>query len=470
MKDTLKKIVKVICFVTIVLFIGNGIYQVLLWKDTSGVGGFDYKHFYETEDNTIDVLFYGSSHSQCTINSAILYDKYGIVSNNLSAGGQSLSTTYYSMLESLKTQKPEVMVVELVFTSWEKDTNIGNIYRNTVNLKYSSNFFENVNAIVPKEQQEDVILKWPVFHTRYKEITKQDFVDDKYFNRGYCGSWVIAEQQRPSACDDTKLMKIGEDKEIVLQKMIDLAKENDIQLLFYVAPFILTETNQEKFNYVEDFCEKQNVEFINFNSISISEQIGLDYTKDFREESHLNNYGSEKVTEYIGEILTNNYEVTQRKKNSKYILWDENLKSWNNDVCNNNIKSSTNIDEFSKMMPDKGYTVIYYLPMGTSSSIQKDCISSILGEELKDKSCIVIDDGQKVYDSMNDGDNWNKDIDKYTSLYVYLNENEVYTIIDSNTVDIDESSVNIVIYDKINRLCVGNFTYNLQTNVFQNVN
>ena len=68
--------------------------------------------FYEQEPGSIDVMFYGSSHTYSDINPAVLWEEAGIPSYDLAGSLQPLWNTYYYMKESLKYQRPKVMVVE----------------------------------------------------------------------------------------------------------------------------------------------------------------------------------------------------------------------------------------------------------------------------------------------------------------------------------------------------------------------
>ena len=60
--------------------------------------------FYEQEPGTVDVMFYGSSHTYSDINPAVLWEQEGISSYDLAGSLQPLWNTYYYMKESLKYQ------------------------------------------------------------------------------------------------------------------------------------------------------------------------------------------------------------------------------------------------------------------------------------------------------------------------------------------------------------------------------
>ena len=77
------------------------------WPTTS-----TYLGFYKMERNTVDVLFFGSSHAVSSFSPQILYDRYGITSYNLGCEQQNLITYYYLLKEALRFQKPKAIVLD----------------------------------------------------------------------------------------------------------------------------------------------------------------------------------------------------------------------------------------------------------------------------------------------------------------------------------------------------------------------
>ena len=121
--------------------------EVLLWKTSADINLYNGKHFYENEENTIDVLFLGNSHCFCTINPAVLYEAYGIAGYNFSAGAQQIGSTYYFMKEALKYQNPKAILVEVSsFIDYEQSQ--GDIYRNALALRPGENYYKNIDNLL----------------------------------------------------------------------------------------------------------------------------------------------------------------------------------------------------------------------------------------------------------------------------------------------------------------------------------
>ena len=107
-----------------------------------------------------------------------------------------------------------------------------------------------------------------------------------------------------------------------LYKIIELAKESGTQLVFMASPYILSEEEQMRFNKTAEIAAQENIPMLDYNQLR--DEIGLDYAVDFRDSDHVNNSGAAKVTDHLARFLTANYELTDRRGDSKYKDWDLN--------------------------------------------------------------------------------------------------------------------------------------------------
>lgn len=317
---------KSVIFLLIIGMILFKVLDVLNYKDIGGGGG--WQRFYEMPEETIDVVFFGSSHMHCTVDHGVLWDEYGIAGYTLSAGAQHLDSTYYFMKEVLEVQRPKLLVVEVwgtVLPGLENSDE--SVYRNSLGMRWSSNLWEFVNHLTEdigkdKVYRNRIFSKMPVVHSRYAELTKDDFVDDMPYMMGYRGSFEKAEYEQPSQIAKEITMPLNEKCEEYLYKIIQLAKEYDTELLFIASPYILSDEEQMLLNETARIAEEESIPMINYNQVC--EEIGLDYRTDFRDEAHLNNYGASKVTSHLGAYMKDNYEIPDRKGQAGYEAWELN--------------------------------------------------------------------------------------------------------------------------------------------------
>ncbi len=114
-------------------------------------------------------------------------------------------------------------------------------------------------------------------------------------------NWAIPVVPR----DDVKEMP--EEMKAYLEKMIELCKNEGVELILYCAPFnsmyldeasieSLFET-QRVFNGVADVANEHGLRY--YNMFYEIDQMGLDYSTDFMDSQHFNENGQAKFTRYM---------------------------------------------------------------------------------------------------------------------------------------------------------------------------
>ena len=314
MKEMIKRTAACLLFAGLAAGMLYGAYRLLHFKSTDGC--YPAEMFYQQEENTVDVLCLGSSHTYTNINPAILWDEYGMAAYDLAGSNQTLWNTYYYMKEALKYQTPQLVVVD-VYRVMEEDEYQGTerMTMNMFGLRHSDDYVENLQvSLAPEEEQLDYLLRYPVYHARYQELKEDDFLpyhgdangrNYKGFNINSISTTVF--EGLPDVTWVTETGKMEKKNEKYLKEIIDLAKEQDIPLLLVAAPYMeVGEEDEMLYNQVAEIAAEHQVDFVDFNRQF--EQIGLDPQKDFAESSHLNYYGSEKYTSYLGNYIAKHFK------------------------------------------------------------------------------------------------------------------------------------------------------------------
>lgn len=323
-----KQAAKIIVFCLIFVVLFNYIYRVLSWKDTAGDYYSSMETFYNLDENVVDVLFLGSSHCYCSVNNSYLWDNFGISSFSLAISGQDLASTYYCFKEALKTQTPKVVCVDLYGVLFDGYGVEGNLYRNTLPYKLSLNSYQAIQNMAG-EKAQDIFLKWPIIHTRYAELQKEDFQTERPVYLGYHAEYETNHIGEIVPYWGEETMPISETAESWLRKIIALAQENNTRLCFFVAPFSANEQENMKLKYAQNIAEENNIPVLNF--INLKDELGLDPGKDFIDAFHTNYFGAQKVTSYLGDFLWLNYDLESHYNDVKYALWEEDLQVRNHE-------------------------------------------------------------------------------------------------------------------------------------------
>ena len=283
-------------------------------------------------EDTVDVLIVGSSHTYRNISPAVLYDQGGYSAYILGTPSQPLWNSYYMMEEALKTQHPKVIIAEAYKYAAQKE-----YYDDAITLKaisgmgFSKTLFEDVNASVEDPKARiNFVLGFPWYHSRYKELGLADFrsnYNDPFYD-AYLGSALINKPEAhdvPVGVGEIKEVRsMSEKHKIYLDKMVDLAKKNDCELVFVIVPFYEKyQDMQPYYNWLKQYAEENGVEYLNFFELQDAPQ--LDGTTDFARGNHLSRYGAEKVSVYLAEYLKQKYSLDDHRGDEKYQRWQRNL-------------------------------------------------------------------------------------------------------------------------------------------------
>ena len=89
-----------------------------------------------------------------------------------------------------------------------------------------------------------------------------------------------------------------------------------------VTPYVITDDQELVFNRLKEIAQENGIGFTNANHDY--DVIGLNFEKDFMDESHLNYWGAEKFTEYLGKEITSRFELPDHRGEARYKSWDAN--------------------------------------------------------------------------------------------------------------------------------------------------
>lgn len=287
------------------------------------------RDMYIQPKDSIDVVFLGSSHIHCGVNTALLWEKYGIAAYDYSGAEQPLWMTYYYLKEICKYQKPRLVVLDLYSPArFKADYQYNWFADNTQGMRFSLNKIKMIWNSCESQYFFKYLFDFSTYHTRYKELTSEDWKDtfsskyEKSSFKGYTPYYKVEPQLEPILAED-KSGGITLKSEIYLQKIIKFTEKNGIDLYLVVLPYITTDEDELVYNRVKEIAESNGLEF---NSTNYSyDTIKLNFEEDFNDKSHLNYKGSCKFTEYLGEEIKTKYSIPDRRGLEKWESWDRHV-------------------------------------------------------------------------------------------------------------------------------------------------
>lgn len=445
----IKRVVKAAAFCIILVVFLNSIYKIFSWKDTAGDYYSSMESFYDLKEDLVDVLFLGSSRCYCSINNAVLWEEEGISSFSLAISGQDIASSYHCFVEALKTQTPEVVCFELYGTTFNGYAVESNMYRNTLHYRYSLNAVNAVRAIAP-DRQEELLLRWPIVHTRYTELKKDDFEAERPAYIGYHSEFVTRTVDTLWSGVGAEELAIGETEEMWLRKIISLAEENDIKLCFFVAPAVLTEKEQKNINYVEKIAREHDVPVINM--ARLEQELQLNRGTDFIDIAHANYYGAQKVTSFMANFLKQNYDLKDRRGEAGYELWNENSIVRRHEYQNQILKTTYVMQDYlGKLLDLEEYTIIITTSgnyLSEEAEVEEYVYLFGLENFYTDSGIWVIENGAQIYSDVGADVLTYMDIQD-DDLAVYNTSGVTGVIINRQDYTKTQNGINIVVYDNV---------------------
>lgn len=325
MKKTVRWTAAAVIFLLIGLVLFGRISEVLR-KKTGDMSDMIHS-LYGIEENTVDVLCMGSSHGYSSFQPNVLWNEYGVTSYVMCSHRQTVTSTYYLLKEALNYQKPKVLFLETYFFFTNKK------YIDEASLRFA---FDGIRlGKVKHEMISDVLanksfkiklsyyIPFLKYHGRWEELENSDF-NSKSYLKGSIFDFTVYQAQEPELPEGGE--ELPETVTVYLEKIIELCKENQIELILYTAPYSYTEKEKEevldklRFNTgVWVYCEEHDIPYFDFQRIT---DAGIDWEQDFRDYAHMNTNGASKITRYLGAYLQQNYEMTDHRDDEKFQSWE----------------------------------------------------------------------------------------------------------------------------------------------------
>lgn len=452
-----KSIIRITSFIVIlVLCLG---YLNSVFKFKYGDGIYDVTKFYKLEKNTVDVLILGSSHAFEDFNTGTLWDEYGLSSFILAGSIQPMWNTYYYLKEALKTQTPELIVLEGYCTVLSSEfSDDSRIIKNNYGLKWSADKVRSLQVSSPRERWKDFFLEYSQYHMRYKELSRGDFLKNQgnplYENwKGFGCNMNTIPLESIDVSQVEEREELFEKTEKYYRATIELALEKEIPIVVIVSPYArIKEEEQKKYNTASDIAGEYGVPFFNYNSKN--DETGIDWAADAGDDEHLNYRGNQKFSKYIGKFLIENYDLTDHRGDPRYISWDKDAQFIRQMIYDQELFESTDLSHITNRLQNENYWVFISVD-GTSNT------SDPVFADLFNKYGIPRDGTNGIW-LISDDVSWNTTMDngeffRSTDPHDFHLRgssdgngnwsNEI--IIDNETYKKVENGVNIIVYDKL---------------------
>lgn len=295
--------------------------------------------FYAEEEDSLDVVMVGSSGLFRYVDTPYLWKQEGLTSYNFAFPSLSIYLIEDLIDEVHKTQSPKLLVIDVrkfIFTKNKKISKVRSQFAFN-NVNYSPLRCRMINRVFknPKERIS-YYFDIAVYHDGWENVTLENlkYADNKE-EHVLKGFRIIdnAKQYEPIDVSNIDGMTaISDDAEGALRSLLEKCKEENLEVLFLTTPWPITEKEQKKSNYIGNIIEEYDYPYLDMNPIK--EEIGIDCATDFYEEKHVNIYGAEKVTAYLGKYIRDNYGFTPFHDEAVVESWNKAVNEYDKQMMN----------------------------------------------------------------------------------------------------------------------------------------
>ena len=354
MRTTLIRIVSCLIVICLTLAILTGL--TTLMESKSSVE--KYMQFFRQEAD-FDVLFLGSSKVINGILPMELWNDYGIVSYNMGGHATTIPTSYWILRNALDYTQPKCVVIDCFGSGGNGGLNENFYYAHLSfdAFPLSATKIQSVLDLVPRKTEDaqakrmELLWNFSTYHSRWSQLALNDY--QPYFN------YQKGAESRPYVSIPNEMAVVSPDAKNTLEnrsmqyliKTLELCKEQGIEVLLVNLPYPADEADLIAANTVADVAQAYDVSYVNFFNMDV-----VDFQTDMHDsDSHLNPSGALKITDYLGQILSEQYEIPDQRTNPEYEAWYEDAEKYHQEKVTL-FKEATSAWNYWMLLSDKDFS------------------------------------------------------------------------------------------------------------------
>lgn len=317
------KCIGVIIFLLIFVLLYAKMEDVFSRKDSYSKNG-----AFMEEEKDFDVIFFGTSHMIDGMFPMELWNQYGIFSYNLAGPNNSIAASYWELVNVLDHKKPQLVVIDCSTLSTQEkviEGKEGQLHRTMDIFPLSPNKIRAAYDLVNEKERVGFLWEFALYHSRWNQLSEEDFKPEFDTHKGantLINVEIPDEMETVSPDEKSPADAVGA---VYMRKMIELCKEEDIDILLTYIPFPAKKSRLKEANLAREIADEYQVNFLNF--LEMDGIVDFD-TDCYDAHSHLNPSGARKVTEYMGAYIQETYGIKDRREDPQYASWHEDYEAY----------------------------------------------------------------------------------------------------------------------------------------------
>ena len=438
---------------------------------------------FETIKEDIDVVTIGSSNLTRYYIPLQAYADYGFTSYNYATSSGRGTLLRYYIEEVEKYQSPKLYVVniggidnvgiisESGLRNWSDSLSILNATR----IKGINKYIQSLNREDIPEDCDILSYYFDIakYHANRKILGKElqyevNFGKYDCIDKGFDVITSVHPFDTTESCVESRDLSEIESK--TLTDLLDYCDNIGINVLFIFSPAPISEPI---INAASKMIQDRGFTVLNLNDYY--EEMGIDFSTDYADAGHVNYIGAEKVTDFLGKYLKENYELPDHRGDVAFSDWDNDVEQfaghqaeWKAETESNilsmissrdrgkTISEIANFDEWLGTVTNSNYSLLIVKRGTSENSTRSFAFSSFINDAeilLEEEYYVGIYSGEKIY-AENSSENTVSNeggigLDRKTQSKYYISSGANGTSIRIDDVEYASSSdgIQIVVFD-----------------------
>lgn len=381
----IRRIVACVLFTVLVLAGISGVETLLNEKDVSRV-----RVSRMLPPNSVDVAFVGSSKVLAGIVPQYLMDNYGIAAVNAASPSELFSRSLMQMKTLLRTQKPQVILCEVMGASTpysfsetlnafadEQLVRNATYYIDTLRVPRSLSWLDPLKYAhmlklwVQEPFGLDYASTLSLRHENVLSLTEnayaaalgKDRIADG-FNMFSMYGRVGNMKTRSVTPQELEAVQLHEKNRQVMDEMLQMSRKHGFELVFIMLPQFWNEAELKALAQLEELAVENGARFVHADELC--EETGLELPNAMADLTHLNAESALVVTDWFGSYLTQHFDLPDRTQDDDpaYDRWKQHAFSYEARMAADGLKTNVELDVYVDALTrlDDSYLVV----MGTN--------------------------------------------------------------------------------------------------------
>ena len=288
---------------------------------------------YYAEEKDHDVIFIGDCEVYENFSPKVLWEEYGINSFIRGSAQQLIWQSYYLLEDTLRYETPDVVIFNVLAMQYNEPQREAYNRMTLDGMKWSASKVRSILASMTEEEHFlDYVFPLLRYHSRWSELETEDlaymFKTEPVSHNGFMMRVDVRPAETVPQGRVLPDYRFGDTAYAYLDRITALCQEKGIRLVLVKAPSLYPVWYDPWEEQIEGYAEEHGLLYINF--LQLIDETGLDFSTDTYDAGlHLNLYGAEKISRYLGQVLQEQLGLEDRRFDEHLsVVWQEKIAAY----------------------------------------------------------------------------------------------------------------------------------------------